>query len=191
VQERDLPFGIRPGELLIEPAHLLAVEIRAVEREEPHARIEPRDQIQWRPECVVAAPLHVERLVIHLARIVVIAESGVERDAGLEQRLVWLFELQAIVFGGRRAFIDVVAGHQHEAIVEALPERGHLRPNLILRGVTAAAVADHRKLDRAILIGERQRAGCNLLEVARRDAGHRRCDGVGIALADPEVAAAR
>jgi hypothetical protein len=93
-----------------------------------------------------------------------IAERGVELDAGVGEQLVRLLELEAIVFRRRRSFVDVVAHHQHELVVEALPVRDHLRGDIVLLLRTTAAVANNREFDRAIRVRQRQRIARNILD---------------------------
>jgi hypothetical protein len=77
----------------------------------------------------------------------VIAEHRVEFDAGVEQHLVRLLEFQPVVLRRGGPFVNVVARHQYELVVEVLAIGGHLRGNLVLGRPAAAAVADHRELD--------------------------------------------
>ena len=100
-----------------------------------------------------------------------IAERRVELHAGIEQRLVRLFELRSIVFLAGRSFVDVVAGHQHELVVEALAIRHHLGRDFVLRLVAAAAVADNRELDRAVGVGQRELIAPDIGEPRRLDLG--------------------
>ena len=154
MQQRDLPFRTRLRRFMLEPLHLRSIEIRAVQGEKPHARVPPRDRIHRRREGVIAIAIHVERLVEHLLRIVVIAEHRVELDAGVEQQLVRLLELQPVVLRRGGPLVDIVARHQHELEVEALAIRDHLRGHFVLGRPAAAAVADHGELDRPVLVRE-------------------------------------
>ena len=112
--------------------------------------------------------VHVERRVVNLRRIVVVAEHRVELDAGVEQRLVGLLEFQAIVFRRRRSLVNVVTTHQHEAEIEPLAIGLHLRGDCVLLRRSASAVADDGELDGQFLVRKRQRVRRN---VARRHLG--------------------
>ncbi len=186
--QSDLPLGARLRRFMLEPLHLLAIEVGAVEREEPHPRIPPRDRIDRRRKGVIAVAIHVERLVEHLLRVVVIAEHRVELDAGVEQQLVRFLELQPVILRGGGPFVDVVARHQDELVVEALPVGDHLRRHLMLGRPAAAAVADHRELDRAVFVRQRQRVGRHGRDV---DGVEARLLARFGGLADPAVATAR
>ncbi len=110
-----------------------------------------------------------------------VAKHGVELDALVEQRLVGLFELGAIVVGRRRSLVDVVAEHQDERERKRFAVADHLRRDLVLRRGAAAAVANHRELHRRARRRERQRP----FTLGRRnglDRGRARC-GRGIATA--------
>ena len=93
MQKDDLPVGLRLAQPLVEPRQLRAIEVGRVEREELDTRRQPRQQILGRREGVVALAVHVERLVGHLSRIVVVAEHREELHVVVEQRVVRLFEL--------------------------------------------------------------------------------------------------
>jgi hypothetical protein len=97
----------------------------------------------------------------------VIAEHRVELDAGVEQQLVRFLELQPVVLRRGGPLVNVVARHQHELEVEALAIGRHLRGHFVLGRPAAAAVADHRELDRAVLVGQRERARRELRAVDR------------------------
>ena len=108
--------------------------------------------------------MHVERLVIDLPRIVVVAEHCVEAHLVFEQRPIRLLELQAVVVRGRRPFVDVVAKHDDERIRERLAVAHHLRGNRELLRRASPAVANHRKLDGGPLVRQRQRLRTNAVE---------------------------
>ena len=95
-------------------------------------------------------------LVEALRGIVVVAEHGLEPHAGLAQRAIGFLELAAIVFGRGRPFVDVVADHQHQREREALVVGRHPAGDVVLRLPAAAAVADHRELDRCGSVGQGQ-----------------------------------
>ena len=106
-------------------------------------------------EGVVPLPPGVEQRIEVLVRLVVVAEDGVELHPGVQQRLVGQLELLAVVVG-RAPVVDVVAQHEHEVVLELLPERLHLRRDLVLRAVAAPRVSDDREAQRARLARELQ-----------------------------------
>ena len=82
--------------------------------------------------------------------------------------------LQDIGARDRRAppLVDVVAGHQHEPVVESRAVRDHPRGHFMLLNRATTAVADDGKLDRAILIRQDQGVPREVANLRRFD--HRR-----------------
>ncbi len=167
----DLPLGLRLRELLLEPALLVLVHVVAVEREEADVLLLIG---------VEALAAHAERLVVHLVRVVVIAERGVEFDLGVEQRLERLLELARVVLRPLGA-VHVVAEHDRELVREHAVRLPHLLRGFDLRPVAGAAVADDEELDR-VFAHRRQRRGRGrylrrrlaLLQIQRVDRHHDR-----------------
>jgi hypothetical protein len=85
-----------------------------------------------------------------------VADRGLEGDAGIEERLVGHFELGRVVLRGV-TIVDVVAEHQHQVVFERLAPCDHLLRNLVLGPGPATRIADHRPLhgSRAVRQGER------------------------------------
>ena len=83
-----------------------------------------------------------------------VAERGIESDAGVEQRLVGQLKLVRKVLRPLGA-VDVVADHQHELEVDALTRLLELRADLVLGFFAGAGVADDREADRILF--ERKR----------------------------------
>ena len=136
----DLPLRVRLRQLVLEPALLVLVHVVAVEGEEAHVLLLIG---------VEALAAHAEVLVEALVRIVVIAERGVERDVGVEQRLVGPLELRDEVLRPLGA-VHVVAEHDRELVREDRVRLPHLRAGFGLRAIAGAAVADHQELDRVL-----------------------------------------
>src|SRR5687768_2027413 len=158
VEEDDLPVGSACRQLLVEPFELLAVHIIAVDREEPHA-------VLWL-EAVVLLAAHVERLVLDLPGVVVIAQRRVELHAGVEERLVRPRELPFVVSGTLRS-VQVVTCHQRKLEWKPRPPGGHLPRHSRLPCAGLTAVADDGELDGTIRVrqaqilrGHRQRQAC-------------------------------
>jgi hypothetical protein len=142
MKEGNLPFRVGLRQRLLQPVHLRRGHVGAVEREELGVAL---------PERVVALSVHVERLVVPLRRIVVIAERRVELHAGLENRLVRLLELLHEV-GRSLAAVHVVAHHDDEVVREARARLGQQLRNLILRAAPRAGIADDGELDGVLRI---------------------------------------
>ena len=98
---------------------------------------------------------------MNLPGVVVISEHRVELDASVEQLLVGLLELQTIVFRRHRPFVDVVAGHQHEAVIKPPAVGLHLCGNGVLLRRSASAVPNHGELDGHFVVWQRQRVRRN------------------------------
>src|SRR5687768_1569101 len=152
MEERDLPVGTAGGELLVQPLELLGVDIVAVDREEANAVLGL--------EAVVLLVVHIEQLVLNLARIVVIAERRVELHAAVDQRLVRDRELLLIV---ARTFppIQVVARHQDELERKLRTPVDHLPGDSILSLAGLSAVADDGELDRVRFVRQSQVLPCH------------------------------
>ena len=100
--------------------------------------------VRTRAECVVPLAAHIEWRILHLVRVVVIAEDRVELYAGVQQRLVRLFELAAVVRGGLAA-VDVVPHHQDE-IERVLLARFRQQPaDRVLPVASGPAISDQAK----------------------------------------------
>ena len=149
VEVGDLPLRVRAGELVLEPALLVLIHVVAVEDKEAHILLLIG---------VEALAAHAEILVEALVRIVVIAERGVERDVGVEQRLVGALELRDKVLRPLRP-VQVVAEHDRELVRENGVRLPHLRAGLGLRAIAGAAVADHQELD-GVLADRRLHLDC-------------------------------
>ena len=87
-----------------------------------------------------------------LVRVVVVAEDGVEHDAGVEERLVGDRELARHVRRGVGP-VDVVAEQDHEVEAERVVARGHLLRHVAPSPRVPPDVADHRKADGAVSSG--------------------------------------
>lgn len=94
-----LPFVGIGREFGPDPIKLPLVHIRAVQRIERHAVL---------LELVILLPFHVEELVVFLIRVVMVAQSGVELNALVYQRLICLFEF-GLHIGRLVGPVDVVA----------------------------------------------------------------------------------
>src|SRR6185503_123623 len=117
----------------LEPVELLAIHVVRIEDEKLDVALRER---------IKALTVHVERFVEALVGIVVVAERGVELDAGIEQRLVRHLELLLKVLWSLSA-VDVVANHDRKREVEALPVLLESPADLVLRLVAGAGVANH------------------------------------------------
>ena len=151
VEVRDFPGLGGALQLLGGPLDLLRLGIGAVERNEP-------DVLLRRLERVVELALHVEELVVALLTRVVVAERTVELHAGVEERLVRLFELLLEVLRPLTA-VDVVPHENDELVLESLADGGHLFREVVLRLRAGAEVSEDGKLQRAIAVRHRRRGG--------------------------------
>src|SRR6185436_14261510 len=97
----DLPLLRRALQRVLEPGQLLAIDLVAVEREEPDV---------LRRVAVVLIAVHVPERIFAVGGIVVIAERGIELDTAFEQRLIGSRELLDEVLRSLAA-INVVAQH--------------------------------------------------------------------------------
>ena len=80
-----------------------------------------------------------------------VAERRVELHSGIEQRLVWAFELGDEV-GGALATVQVVAEHDGEVERELLPRLHHLLGHLVLLVFACAVVAHGHEFHRVGLV---------------------------------------
>ena len=89
----------------------------------------------------------MERLVVPLVRVIVVAERGVELHTGIEERLVRLLELLREILRPFRP-VNVVAEHdgERERELGAVPE--DLRCDFALLPLAGARVADHEEANR-------------------------------------------
>jgi hypothetical protein len=102
----------------------------------------------------MALAAHVERLVVTLSVVGVVAECGVELQPRVEQRFVRHLELLLIVLGPAAA-VQVVTHHQNELVGELRARRNqHLR-HFVLRRRSGAAVANDREFQGVGLVRQR------------------------------------
>src|SRR5688572_22726861 len=148
MEEHDLPLRAARREFLVQPFQLLLVDVVAVEGEET-------DAVLWL-EAVEPLAVHVERLVVLLdRRVIVVAERRVERDVGVEQRLIRRLELLPEVPRVLNA-VDVVAGHDHEIVLEPGAPGDQLLANRFLRTAARTRITNHGELDGPLLVRKPQ-----------------------------------
>ena len=128
----DLPRLVCRLQRRFDPAELGAVH---------EVRVEDHEADRAFDEGVVALAAHVEERVVAVGRLVMVAERGVERHAGLQQRRVGLLELVHEVRGCLTA-VQVVADHDHELERKPCPCVGEPRADFVLRRLAGAVVAD-------------------------------------------------
>jgi hypothetical protein len=143
----DLPLFARVAQRRLDPFELFLVHQVAVEGDEADVGAGVG---------VVALPAHVVEAVVHLLRAIVVADRGLELDAGVEQRRVRLLEFLDVV-GGDLAAVHVVAEHDHEVEWERAVDLRHLLGHVVLGAIAGAVVAHRGELQRAGPVGQRRR----------------------------------
>src|SRR5688500_5755434 len=156
----DLPPGTGVSKLLMQPGELPAVQRPAVEDEEagPTAGESAPQAHLAAAVGVIAFPTHVELLVVNLCGIVMVADRGVEGDAGIEQWLVGSLETLLVV-GRCVVIVDIVAQHHDELERESNAPGIQLRGGLVLPLVASSGITDHGESDRAWFSGQGQLPG--------------------------------
>ena len=120
-----------------EPGELLGVHVIAIQNEEADISFFVS---------VITFAIHVEGFVEALVWIIVIAEAGVERYAGVEQRFVGHLKFLLEIFRFAAA-VNIIAEHDYEIVGERYAGVDHLLRGLILGGVAGAHVADYCEAD--------------------------------------------
>ena len=182
MEEADLPLVRGTAQRPLDPVKLWLVGPVRVEGEKPHVSPGKR---------VVPLAAHVPGLVSAVPLLIVVAERGVEADAGSQEGSEGALELVSEV--GRRALSleDVVAGRNHQLEGKSRSKRRHPLGNFVRRSLSRAVIADDRKLQRVGFVRERRSTalpldtdaataiGINHVDIDRRQAP------VGTAMTDP------
>ena len=152
----DLPGGLAPSELLIEPAQLPLGEVDGVESEE--LRRPGRERVVPRREHPGRAPLGIPELRGGAERltVVVVAEARVELDP---ERAVQLLPLRLPAGIGRArhpSAVEVVAQRHSEVEGMILAEGADGRSGLDLRFLARSEIAERDRSNRLVMGGDRE-----------------------------------